>query len=247
MTLAALYDIHGNLPALEAVLRDVRAAAADLVVVGGDVLPGPMPAEALDLLHALDLPVRYIRGNGERETLAAVDGLELTTVPAIYQPPVRWGAAQLRGDHIAGLRAWPATVEVDVGGLGPVLFCHATPRSDTEIVTRLTPDDRLAPAFASATASHAVCGHTHMAFDRRLRGIRIMNAGSVGMPFGRPGAHWLLLDAGGPRFMHTPYELGAAAARIRATGYPDAEAFARDYVLNPPSENSMLAAFGSSP
>ena len=245
MVTAALFDIHANLPALEAVLPEVRAAGATLVVVGGDVLPGPMPTAALDLLRSLDLPVRYLRGNGERETLSAVDGLELTTVPPAYQPPVRWGAAQLRDHHVSALRTWPDTVEADVAGLGPVLFCHATPRSDTEIVTRLTPEERIAAAFATVKASLVVCGHTHMAFDRRVLGLRVVNAGSVGMPFGRPGAHWLLLDADGPRFMHTPYDLEAAAARIRATGYPDAEAFASNYVLNPPSEDTMLTAFGN--
>lgn len=240
---AALYDIHGNVPALEAVLAQVRAAGASLVVVGGDVLPGPMPVEALDLLGGLDLPVRYLRGNGERETLAAVDGLELTTVPPAHQPPVRWGAAQLADHHVAELRRWPDSVEVDLPGLGTVFFCHATPRSDREIFTRLTPEDRVAPAFATVTASYVVCGHTHMAFDRRIGGLRVLNAGSVGMPFGEPGADWLLLDANGPRFMHTSYDLEAAATRIRAAAYPDADAFASNSVLNPPSEAAMLAAF----
>lgn len=245
MVIAALYDIHGNVPALEAVLPEVRAAGATLVVVGGDVLPGPMPVEALDLLRTLDVPVRSLRGNGERETLNAVDGVELATVPVAYQPPVRWGAAQLSDQHIADLRTWPAAVEADIPGLGSVVFCHATLRNDVEIFTRLTPEDRVAPMLAAAAANHVVCGHTHMAFDRRIGGLRVMNAGSVGMPFGPPGAHWLLLDADGPRFMHTPYDLEAAAARIRATAYPDADAFASSYVLNPPSEQTMLAAFGS--
>lgn len=66
MRIAALFDIHGNLPALEAVLHDVRQAGVDLVVVGGDVLPGPMPHESLGVLRALALPVRCIRGNGDR-------------------------------------------------------------------------------------------------------------------------------------------------------------------------------------
>lgn len=245
MLIAALYDIHGNVPALEAVLPQVRAAGPTLVVVGGDVLPGPMPVEALDMLRTLDLPVRCLRGNGDRETLAAVDGLELTTVPPAYQPPVRWGAAQLAAHHVADLRTWPDTVEIEVPGLGTVLFCHATPRNDTEIFTRLTPEDRVTPMFAGSPARFVVCGHTHMAFDRRIGERRVVNAGSVGMPFGQPGAHWLLLDADGPRFIHTPYDLEAAAARIRATAYPDADVFAANYVVNPPGEATMLAAFGS--
>ena len=241
---AALYDIHGNLPALEAVLLDVRRAGADLIVVGGDVLPGPMAAESLDLLGGLDVPVRYLSGNGERETLAAADGRELTSVPAAHQPPVRWGAAQLRPDQIVHLRAWPATLEVDLAALGRVLFCHATPRSDTEIFTRMTSEARIAPAFAAVTTATVVCGHTHMAFDRRIGPTRVLNAGSVGMPFGEPGAHWLLLDAAGPRFVRTVYDLEAAADRIRQTAYPDAAAFATGYVLHPPTEAAMIAAFG---
>lgn len=241
--IACLFDIHGNLPALEAVLSEVRAAGASQVVVGGDVLPGPMPVESLDALRTLGVPVRYLRGNGDRETLAAVDGRELTTVPPAYQPPIRWGADQLRGAQIADLRTWPDTIELAIAGLGRVLFCHATPRSDTEIFTRLTPEERIVPAFAGVTAGLVVCGHTHMPFDRRINGLRVVNAGSVGMPFGPPGADWLLIDANGPRFVHTHYDLEAAAARIRATTYPDAGTFASTYVLNPPSEETMVETF----
>jgi predicted phosphodiesterase len=243
MRVAAVYDIHGNLPALEAVLAEVRKARVGEVIVGGDVLPGPMPVDALDLLATLDVPVRYLRGNGERETLAAVDGHELITVPVAYQPPVRWGATQLSASHVASLRSWPATLEAEVEGIGPLLFCHATPRSDTEIFTRVTPEARIAMAFAEVAASLVVCGHTHMQFDRVIGGVRVVNAGSVGMPFGEAGAYWLLLDGDGLHLMRTPYDLEAAAARIRATGYPGAEAFAANHVLAPPGEAQMIAAF----
>jgi predicted phosphodiesterase len=244
MVVAALYDIHGNLPALEAVRAELGDAAVSLVVVGGDVLPGPMPVEALDLLDDLGVPVRYLTGNGDRETLAAADGREMTTVPPMYRPLVKWGADQLRVDQVEALRQWPKTLELEVAGLGPVLFCHATPRNDMDIFTRLTPDARIAPAFADVTAPIVVCGHTHMAFDRQIGPTRVLNAGSVGMPFGEPGAHWLLLDAAGPRFRHTRYDLEAAAARIRRTSYPDAAGFAANHVLNPPAEDAMLKAFG---
>lgn len=244
MRVAALYDIHGNLPALEAVLAAVRDAAVDEVIIGGDVLPGPMPVETLDLLAALAIPVRYLRGNGDRETLAAVDGHALVTVPVAYQPPVRWCAGRLRADHVASMRNWPATLTVEVPGVGMVLLCHATPRSDTEIVTRETPEAHIAIAFGEVRAALVVCGHTHMQFDRTIAGVRVVNAGSVGMPFGEPGAYWLLLDEGGPRFRWTPYDLEAAAARIRATAYPGAAEFAANHVLAPPSEEQMIAAFG---
>lgn len=243
MRVAALCDIHGNLPALEAVLAEVRDAGIDEVIVGGDALPGPMPVETLDLLAALHLPVRYIRGNGDRETLAAVDGHELVTVPVAHQPPVRWGAAELRPDQVTSIRTWPVTTAIQLPGIGPVLFCHATPRSDTEIFTRATPEARIAVAFGEVRAAMVVCGHTHMPFDRTIAGVRVVNAGSVGMPFGEPGAYWLLLDGDGPHFRRTPFDLEAAAARIRATAYPGAEAFAENHVLAPPGEEQMIAAF----
>jgi hypothetical protein len=123
-----------------------------------------------------------------------------------------------------------------------VLFCHATPRSDTEIFTRLTAEERLLPLFEGLDAAVVVCGHTHMQFDRTIAGVRVVNAGSVGMPFGEPGAYWLLL---GPdvRLRYTPYDLAGAAARIRGTAYPQADDFAARNVLVPPSEAAMLDAF----
>jgi predicted phosphodiesterase len=126
--------------------------------------------------------------------------------------------------------------------LGEVLFCHATPRNDTEMFTRLTPEDRLLPVFAGADADMVVCGHTHMQFDRRIGRTRVVNAGSVGMPFGEPGAYWLLL---GPdvQLRHTPYDLTDAAERIRGTEYPQAQDFAARNVLQPPSAGETLELF----
>ena len=124
-------------------------------------------------------------------------------------------------------------MRVEIGGVGEVLFCHATPRSDTEIFTRLTPEDRLLPIFAGLNAPMVVCGHTHMQFDRTIGMVRVVNAGSVGMPFGEPGAWWRLL---GPNveLRHTSYDLKKAAARIRETNYPLAQDFAAHNVLQPP-------------
>ena len=86
-----------------------------------------------------------------------------------------------------------------------------------------------------------VCGRTHMQFDRTIGRTRVVNAGSVGMPFGKPGAYWLLL---GPdvELRHTRYDLAKAAKRIRATSYPQAQEFADHNVLQPPSEKEMLGA-----
>ena len=239
MRVAALYDIHGNLPALAAVLEEVRAANADQIVIGGDVLPGPMPRETLEHLLRLDIPVRFIHGNGDRVVLAQMCGTEPAEVPEQFREGIRWTAQQLVPEHEKILASWPATLRLEIAGIGEVLFCHATPQNDTDIFTRLTPDDRLMPAFQSAGASLVVCGHTHMQFDRTIGGLRVVNAGSVGMPYGEPGAYWLLL---GPHvdFRHTPYDLPKAAARIRATSYPAAEDFAATSILEPPPESQIL-------
>ena len=242
MRVAALCDIHANLPALEAVLREVRAAGVDQVLVGGDVLPGPMPRETLACLLAFDVPVRCVLGNGEREVLARMRGSETGAVPEPFRGAVRWVAQALQPDYEAVLAGWPATLRAGVAGLGEVLVCHATPRSDTEIFTRRTPEARLRPVFAGLGVPVVVCGHTHMPFDRTVGPVRVVNAGSVGMPFGAPGAAWLVLGPG-VEFRHTPYDLAAAAARIRATGYPLAADFAARNVLQAPSEREMLEAF----
>jgi putative phosphoesterase len=242
MRVAAIYDIHGNLPALEAVMAEIRAAKVDQVVVGGDVLPGPMPRETLDYLLDLDLPLSFIQGNGDRVVLAYLRGKEPEDVPEQFREGIRWNAQQLAPEHEQVLASWPSTVRLDVSGLGDVLFCHATPRNDTDVFTRLTPEDALLPIFAGLKVPLVICGHTHMQFDRTIGTVRVVNAGSVAMPFGEPGSYWLLL---GPdvQLRHTSYDLTKAAARIRATSYPQAQDFAANNVLKPPSESQVLALF----
>ncbi|HEX4963727.1 MAG TPA: metallophosphoesterase family protein [Thermoanaerobaculia bacterium] len=242
MRVAALYDIHANLPALEAVLQEIRRVDVDQIVVGGDVLPGPMPRETIAFLLGLDIPVRFIQGNGDREVLALLRGTETSAVPEPFREAMRWVAQQLRPEDEPLLAGWPATLRVPIQGLGEVLFCHATPRNDTEIFTRLTPEDRLLPVFAGLDVPIVVCGHTHMQFDRTIGKTRVLNAGSVGMPFQEPGAYWLLLGPG-VELRHTPYDLAAAAERIRGTKYPQAQDFAARNVLQPPSEKETLEAF----
>jgi putative phosphoesterase len=242
MRVAALYDIHGNLPALDAVLQDVRQARVDQVVIGGDVVLGPMPRETLDCLLNLKIPVRYIEGNCDREVLAQIAGTGSTNLPEQVRENIRWVAQQLRLEDERVLASWPKTLSLEIRELGEVLFCHATPRNDTEIFTRLTREVQLRPVFQGVDASLVVCGHTHMQFDRMISSVRVVNAGSVGMPFGKPGADWLLL---GPQveLRYTEYDLTKAAERIRGTKYPQAEDFATRNVLAPPSEEGMLAAF----
>ena len=242
MRTAALYDIHGNLPALEAVLVDIQRAGVDHIVVGGDVLPGPMPRESLDCLLALDLPIQFILGNGDREVLAESAGTATSGVPERFRDVIRHSAREIHPRHERLIAGWPATLRAEIEGIGAVLFCHATPRSDTEVFTRVTPEDRLVPVFEGLGADVVVCGHTHMQFDRTIGRIRVVNAGSVGMPFGEPGAYWLLLGPG-IEMQHTLYDFAAAAGRIRASTSPQAEDFAANNVLRPPSERETLERF----
>ncbi len=245
MRVAAIYDIHANLPALAAVLDEIRRLKVDRVVVGGDVLPGPFPRESLEPLLNLDVPVQFIHGNGDREVLAQLSGIETDWYRSAreqWREPVRWTAQQLDDEYRRLLTSWPPTCRVEIAGLGNVLFCHATPRNDTDIFTRLTPEGRLVPMFEPAGAPLVVCGHTHMQFDRMIGTARVINAGSVGMPFGEPRADWLLLGPG-VEFRHTRYDLARAAELIRRTAYPQAEEFAVHSILQPPSEEQMLAAY----
>jgi putative phosphoesterase len=239
---AAIYDIHGNLPALEAVLEDIRRANVDQIIVGGDVVPGPMPHETLACLLSLDPPASFIRGNGDRVVVAQMDGMEATEVPEQFRDVIRWSAEHLDPGDKRALESWPATLRMEIPDVGDVLFCHATPRSDTEIFTRLTTEDRLLAIFASPRVPLVVCGHTHMQFDRTVGQTRVVNAGSVGMPYGEPGAYWLLL---GPNveLRRTTYDFEKAADRVRATTYPQAPHFAMHGILQPPPEQAILDAF----
>lgn len=242
MRVAALYDIHGNLPALEAVLDDVRQANVDAVVIGGDVVPGPMPVECLARLRAERLPMHCIHGNGEREVLAWRRGEESPAIPATYRDAMRWVAHVLTEEDAAWLAGWRPSLSLFGTELGEVLFCHATPHNDTDIFTRETPEDELRPAFSSVAARLVVCGHTHMQFDRLVGEIRVVNAGSVGMPFAEPGAYWLDLGPG-VCLRRTTYDISAAADLIGRTAYPGAAEFAERYVRRPPSEADMLATY----
>jgi predicted phosphodiesterase len=239
--IAVLYDIHGNQPALEAVLDEVRRAAVDAVVVGGDVMPGPFPGACLDLLRSLNVATSFIHGNGESAVLEAQRGGGLEKVPERFRDDIRWCARELSPEARAFISEWPLAIELDTDTLGRVLFCHATPRNDTDVFTKNSPDARVQSMFASVAARVAICGHTHMQFDRTVGGLRIVNAGSVGMPFGAPGAYWILIgDEIQLRF--TSYDLESAATRIRASAFPGAERFAAT-VLGPPSELAMLESY----
>ena len=237
MRVAALYDVHGNLPALEAVLAELEELETDAVVVGGDVAIGPMPRATLERLLALGERALFVRGTGDREVAAPAAGADL------WLERTRWSAAQLERGQLAWLAALPDTQSVDVDGLGPVLFCHGSPRSDEEILTRISPEERVAAAVAGVSEAVVVCGHTHVQFDRENAGKRLVNAGSVGMPYeAQPGAYWALL---GPdvELRRTEYDLEAAAAAVRASGFPAAEEHAAENVLTVPSAEEATEQF----
>jgi predicted phosphodiesterase len=225
MRILALYDIHGNIDALDAVLADPRAQDRDAVVVGGDVVPGAFAADVLDRLDALAEPTHWVRGNGERE-VAAVDPDGAAPDPDPDDLPLvtaTLNARVLDPARVAALGALPLTVTLD-----GVLFCHATPRSDEELLTRLSPPDRYDDALAGVEQPLVVAGHTHQQHDHTTSaGVRFVNAGSVGLPYeGDGAARWLVVDDGEPHPMSTTYDHAAAGARILASGWPDADSTA---------------------
>ncbi len=232
MRVAALYDIHGNLPALEAVLGAVEQEGVDAIVVGGDVLWGPFQSECLAALR--DRDARFLAGNCERDVLDAVTESS------------RWCREQLTSDELAFVSAWPASLELDVEGSGRVLFCHATPRSDVENLTRRTPDHDVADALAGLSADVVVCGHTHVQYDRRVPDRpRLVNAGSVGLPYeGEPGAFWALV---GNDVVHrrTAYDVERSIASLTDTGFPQALEIFGESLRGEVSAESATAHFES--
>jgi predicted phosphodiesterase len=224
MRIAALYDIHGNLPALDAVLAEVDLLDVDGIVVGGDVVPGPMMAETVARLRDLGDRAQFVMGNGDREVIAAFDaGPDEDAEETSFSRFTAWAAARLDRADRDFLAAFAPVVHVEVDDLGPTLFCHGSPRSDTEIITALTPPERLAPMLADVAEQVVVCGHTHHQFALDLDGRRVLNAGSVGMPYqGAAAAFWLLL---GPEaeWRRTDYDIEGALETLRATGAPDVD------------------------
>jgi predicted phosphodiesterase len=251
---AVLCDIHGNLPALEAVLAELEAEPPDAVVIGGDVAAGPQPVEVLTRLRALEWPVHYLRGNADRFVVRGFDG---TIPPELLEHPLfaadAWTATFLSRADRDFLDGLPPLLRLGVRGVGEILFCHATARSDEERVTVFTPEERLASILAEAGAPLVVAGHTHRQFDRTAGGRRMVNAGSVGRPYeDEPGAYWLRLGPG-VELRRTTYDTDAASARFQALGYPyadgmlapvDADAVADSYEQSsakPVSPDSLIA------
>jgi len=243
MATAVLSDIHGVLPALAAVIAEPAVQAADLIVLTGDIAAGPLPVETLDLLVGLGERVLWVRGNADRDLVALAGGGHSD----ILDPIAPWAAAQLRPDQIQLLGGLPHPVTRHLEGFGEVVFCHGTPRDDDEVVPVDTRLERWRDALSTMdeSVSTVVCGHTHMPFVRLAFGRLIVNPGSVGMPYGRPGAHWALLDNGTVQLRRTTFDYDAACAEIAATSrYPGAAEWANYFVRARAGDDEVLKVFG---
>src|SRR5256714_7069922 len=207
MRVAALYDVHGMPWALEAVLAEVDT---DAIVFGGDLVWGPYPRETLALIRSLDAHV--VRGNTDRE-------------------PDDWVSSELSQEELEWLTTLPESVSVD-----HVFYCHATPRSDEEIVTPETPDELLEEMLAGVPERLVVGGHTHM---QQRRG-RYVNAGSVGMPYQDDVAAFWAVIGKGVEFQRTPFDVERAIVETRRSGWPMAEVFAAENLEQAPSREEAI-------
>jgi diadenosine tetraphosphatase ApaH/serine/threonine PP2A family protein phosphatase len=209
---AALYDIHAMPWALEAVLADLDA---DAIVLGGDYLYGPHPRETVARLRSLDAHI--VRGNCE-------DAAE------------EWERSQLADDDLAWLQSLPLTTTLE-----GVLYCHASPTSNLPITTAITPAADVLRTF-DGVEGMVVIGHTHHQFDRSIGALRVVNAGSVGMPYeGEVAAFWTLVDGGEPSFRRTPIDVERAVAETRASAWPHAQSFVAENLLVAPDRDEAIA------
>ncbi len=243
MRIAALYDIHGNVPALDAVLAEVERAGVDLVVWGGDVAAGPLPAETIERMRAVG--GRCVMGNADRQMVEDFDAARRPDdSDDEMMQTMLWAVSRIDRADRDFLAAFEPTVSVDVDGLGPTLFCHGSPRSDMEMITRATPQERLAPMLEGIEEQIVVCGHTHQQFDIRCGEHLVVNAGSVGMPYeGAAAAFWLLL---GPRveLRRTGYDVSAAVATMRDSGMPDVDRLLlRESLIDPVDPDEVTQFF----
>ncbi|SDY34914.1 phosphoesterase, MJ0936 family [Amycolatopsis xylanica] len=237
---AVLADIHGVLPALDAVLAEPDLQAADLIVLCGDVAAGPLQGPTLDRLAGLGSRALWVRGNADREMVALARGEEIT----VPDPIATWAAGMVDIAQVALLDALPTSMTLDIAGFGEVLFCHATPRDDEEIVLVDSALGRWNEVLDGVSAETVVCGHTHMPFARLANQQLIVNPGSVGMPYGSSGAHWALLGEHGVQLRRTKFDAEAACAAITKTsGYPDIEEWVDFFVRSQASDVTALAAF----
>lgn len=229
MNVAALYDVHGNLPALEAVLTDMPPDCT--VLVGGDVVSGPQPAETLAALRALGHRACFIRGNADREV-----------VERSPEHSAPWVRERLDDEALEFLDSLDHTVVLDVEGLGATLFCHGSPRRDDEIITAVTAPRRLRELLDGVEQKTVVCGHTHHQFRHEVNGMRVVNAGSVGMAYeGRPGAFWALFGPG-IELRSSAYDVAATLRAADESGYPAADSL-REWLQDEIPTSAEVAQF----
>jgi putative phosphoesterase len=235
---AVLADVHGNAPALAAVLEEVEQEDVGRIVFLGDLSWGSFPGETLELAMALADRATFVRGNADRDLVAFWDRVEEGDATASER--VRWMVqrhTREQRDFLAQFR--DATVH-EIEGVGQTLFCHGSPRSVEELVTEATPEDRMTELLEGVEQEVLVTGHTHVSYERRVLGKRALNPGSVGLPYeGRPGAYWALL---GPdvEFRRTPYDVAAVARRMRGSDEPRALELA-EMLLQPPTREEAIA------
>jgi predicted phosphodiesterase len=232
---AVVSDVHTNVAALTAVLADIERESPDLVVSCGDLTWGSQPDETIALMRALGDRALFVRGNGERAVLEFGAGSREAD-----SPREQWVPAQHSAESVAFVATIPFSLVIDITGLGPVRFCHGSPRGDTEIVTPATPAGRFGELSAGIDELLLVTGHTHIQFDRRVAGRRSVNPGSVGLPYhlGEPGtAYWAVL---GPdvSLRQTRYDVRPAAAVGDELGDPGAGRI-RDLLLTPPAPSEI--------
>jgi putative phosphoesterase len=233
---AVVSDVHTNVAALTAVLADIEAAEPDLIVSCGDLTWGSEPDQTIALMRGLGDRALFVRGNGERAVLEIAAGQRTATRPREQWVPDRHSA-----ESVAFVAAIPFSIVIEVTGLGPVRFCHGSPRSDHEVVTPATPAGRFSELSAGIGERILVTGHTHLQFDRQVAGRRSVNPGSVGLPYhdGPPGtAYWALL---GPdvTLRQTRYDVTEATAAGPRLGDPSAAGIA-EQLLSPPHPAEII-------
>jgi predicted phosphodiesterase len=234
--LVALSDVHGNLPALEAVLADIQTQGApDAIWVLGDLAAFcPWPTETLARLR--ELPnVAFLQGNTDRYLVTGrrpvfwiqspEDWANAPAQLAERDANFRWTVEQFSYADYEFLRTLPSRLEMDVPGYGRVVAVHATPTDDEAVIFPDTPDDQVRFHLSGLDARLLLYGHTHRPLDRIVDGVRLVNDGSVGLPLdGDLRAAYALLDFEGDQcavaIHRVAYDVEAVIAELERVEHP---------------------------
>lgn len=241
--IVVLYDIHGNFPALESVMNEIQDDV-DHLVIGGDVILGPMSNECLDLLKESTVPLNCIKGNCETAVLNYLDDQPLPALQPQVMEEIKWTAHHISTDHLRWTRSWPENFIYTHPTAGKISFYHSAPGDENAIFTEETKEDILDMLFQNDHSNIIICGHTHIPFDKKLKNKRIVNAGSVGMSFNGPGAQYLTINSG-INFICTNYNTHRASEFFRQTTYPNVSNFINNFILNQPKKEAMLTIYKS--